>query len=176
MERFFISIERRAFRMAQLATGNTDDALDIVQDAMLALVNRYSHKPESEWKPLFYRILGNRIRDWYRRQKVRRRWQVWLSPSTAKKTTGNADPVESLPDEVGRNPAQELAVGDSIDALDVAIKKLPRRQQQAFLLRAWEGMSVRETALAMKCSDGSVKTHYSRAIRALRKQLEGHWP
>ena len=176
MERFLASVERRAFRMAQIATNSTDDALDIVQDAMLSLVKRYAKKPEEEWKPLFYRILTNSIRDWYRRTKVRNRWRIWMQKTGKANDTEASDPIESLPDPASHNPEDQVMIGDSVAALDSAIRTLPPRQQQAFLLRAWEGLSVNETAVVMKCSAGSVKTHYARALRALRKLLEDHWP
>jgi RNA polymerase sigma-70 factor (ECF subfamily) len=176
MEYFLASVERRAFRMAQIATNSSDDALDIVQEAMYALVKHYAGKPQTEWKPLFYRILTNRIRDWYRRTKVRKRWRSWLQSFHQGQDTENDDPIECLPDPAGQNPADLAIIGDSVAALDSALQTLPLRQQQAFLLRAWEGLSVRETAVAMKCSTGSVKTHYARAIHALRKLLEDHWP
>ena len=176
MDQFLASVERRAFRMAQIATGSTEDALDIVQNAMFALVKRYAHKSEAEWKPLFYRILVSRIRDWFRRQKVRSRWRIWLRPGSPNDESSGGDPLERMPDPTGRNPAEQLLIKDSLSTLDAALQNLPLRQQQAFLLRAWEELSVRETAAVMKCSTGSVKTHYSRAIHRLREVLEDHWP
>ena len=176
MERFLASVERRAFRMAQIATNSTDDALDIVQEAMLGLVKRYGAKPVEEWKPLFYRILINSIRDWYRRTKVRNRWRVWMQRIGKANEAEALDPIELLPDPAAHNPEDQVMIGDSVAALDAAIRTLPPRQQQAFLLRAWEGLTVNETAVVMKCSAGSVKTHYSRALRTLRKLLEDHWP
>jgi RNA polymerase sigma-70 factor (ECF subfamily) len=176
MERFLASVERRAFRIAQIATNSSDDALDIVQEAMLSLVKRYGAKPEEEWKPLFYRILVNSIKDWYRRTRVRNRWRSWLQ-TIGKADDGEAwDPIESFPDPAGHNPEDQVIIDDSVAALDRALRTLPPRQQQVFLLRAWEGLSIRETAVAMRCSSGSVKTHYSRAVRTLRKLLEDHWP
>ena len=176
MERFLGSVERRAFRMAQIATNSTEDALDIVQEAMLSLVKRYGARPEEEWKPLFYRILVNRIRDWYRRTKVRNRWRSWTQTIGKANDLEELNPIESLPDPAGHNPEDQLIIDHSTAALDSALRTLPPRQQQAFLLRAWEGLSVRETAIVMKCSAGSVKTHYARAVRALRNLLEDHWP
>ena len=170
-----MSVERRAFRMAQIATGDTEEALDIVQDAMLNMVKRYAAKPEELWKPLFYRILQNRIRDWYRRMKVRRRWRVWLGRSSDEETA-NQDPLANIADETTQAPDKSAELGDTQKMLDQAIRSLPVRQQQAFMLRAWEEMSVAETAHSMGCSQGSVKTHYSRAVRALRARLEGLWP
>lgn len=176
MERFLASVERRAFRMAQIATNSTDDALDIVQEAMLGLVKNYRAKPEEEWKPLFYRILTNSIRDWYRRTKVRNRWRNWRQKIGKANDAEELDPIESLPDPAAHNPEDQVMIGDSVTTLDAAIRTLPPRQQQAFLLRAWEGLSVNETAVVMKCSAGSVKTHFARAVRTLRKLLEDHWP
>jgi RNA polymerase sigma-70 factor (ECF subfamily) len=176
MERFLASVERRAFRMAQIATNSTDDALDIIQEAMLSLVKRYGKKTEKEWKPLFYRILVNSIKDWYRRTKVRNRWRSWKESVGKANDAEGLDPIESLPDPAALNPADQVIRKDSMAAVDAAIRTLPFRQQQAFLLRAWEDLSVNETAMVMKCSAGSVKTHYARAVRSLRKLLEDHWP
>jgi RNA polymerase sigma-70 factor (ECF subfamily) len=175
MEAFLMSLEKRAFRMARFATGNTDDALDIVQDAMYALVSRYADKAAAQWRPLFFRILVNRIRDWYRRQKVRRYWQYFLHPLRKEGDDSCDDPIESVPDETMLDPSEQLVLNDTVTTLDNALRRLPSRQQQAFLLRAWEGLSVRDTAKAMKCSEGSIKTHYARAIRTLRHLLENHW-
>lgn len=175
LEGFLASVERRAFCMAQMATRNTDDALDIVQDAMLGLVRHYAGKPPSQWKPLFYRILVSRIRDWYRRKTVRNRVRGWLKSLRAP-DDDPVDPWESVPDATTDNPVDSLIVGESMAALEKALDDLPPRQQQAFLLRAWEGLSVKEAAVAMRCSPGSVKTHYARAVAVLRTRLENHRP
>lgn len=171
LERFLASVEKRAYRIAQIATSNSDDAFDIVQDAMFKLVEKYAGKSEGEWQALFYRILQSRIRDWYRRNTVRNRFRSWFSSGL----DDDEDPMAAVVDEAGRSPEQELQAGRSIQALEVALKQLPLRQQQAFMLRTWEGMDVRETAQAMACAEGSVKTHYSRAIHALREALGEHW-
>ena len=160
----------------EIIAGQTEDALDIVQEAMLSLVRRYGERPEEEWKPLFYRILVNRIKDWYRRTKVRNRWRSWMQTIGNANDSEESDPIESLPDPAGHNPEDQLIIDHSTAALDSALRTLPPCQQQAFLLRAWEGLTVRETATVMKCSAGSVKTHYARAVRTLRKLLEDHWP
>ncbi len=174
MDDFLASVERQAFRMAEFATRNADEALDIVQDAMIRLVKNYSTKPEAEWQPLFFQILQNCIRDWHRKKKVRDRWNglrnLWRGAEDEE------DPIQTLADPQGKHPGEHAALKDSAAALDTALKDLPLRQQQAFLLRAWEEMSVAETARAMKCSEGSVKTHYSRALHTLRDALEDHWP
>ena len=173
LDTFLAGVERRAYRMAYLATGDREEALDIVQDAMLGLSARYGRKSEAEWRPLFYRILQNRIRDWRRRNIVRTRWRTWLGFSGDTESNREADPMQQIPDQKYR-PDREAMLGLAIGDLDEALASLPLRQQQAFLLRAWEGLSVDETARAMRCSGGSVKTHYHRAIQRLRRLLEEH--
>jgi len=163
--------------MAELATGNREDALDLVQDAMLGLVKSYLHRDEQEWGPLFYRILQNRIRDRYRRNRVRERFCTWLGFGAASgEDEAVADPLQNVADTRQPDAVDTLLQADAIEHLQVALRLLPLRQQQAFLLRAWEGMDTAATAFAMGCSEGSVKTHYSRAIHRLREMLEEHWP
>jgi RNA polymerase sigma-70 factor (ECF subfamily) len=172
LDSFLAGVERRAFVMAELATRNREEALDLVQDAMLAFVASYGKKPQAEWAPLFHRVLQNRIRDWGRRNTVRSRWRVWLKGHDDE---AEADPLQQAADPAGRSPEERLALDDAGDALLAAIEALPTRQQQAFLLRTWEGLDVADTARAMGCSTGSVKTHLSRAMHALRDKLKGHW-
>ncbi len=172
LDKFLEGVQSRAFRIAQIATGNPDDALDLVQDAMFKLVEKYSEKPEQEWTPLFYRILSSRINDWHRRNTVRNRHRSWLSNVDEE----GEDPIQTAPDPRGRSPVEVTETDESMDKLQIALEGLPARQQQAFLLRAWEGLDVRQTAAAMECAEGSVKTHYSRAIHSLRAQLGEHWP
>jgi len=168
--------------MALIATGNNDDALDIVQDAMLKLVHKYANREESEWGPLFHRILQSTIRDWYRRQKVRNQWRSFLEFTGMSQKTGvdkdesehYCDPIENASQRKAQEPINQLANDNAMQALDTSLHSLPVRQQQAFFLRIWEGLSVEETAQAMGCSQGSVKTHYSRAVHRLRKQLEDY--
>lgn len=160
-------MQSRAYHIAQIATGNSDDALDIVQDAMFKLVQKYSTKPEELWKPLFYRMLHSRVNDWYRRNKVHNRYRRWLGNEEEQ----GEDPVQAAPDHFGQKPEKETQIRESMDMLQQALSDLPVRQQQAFLLRAWEGMNVRQTAEVMSCAEGSVKTHYSRAIHRLQDQL-----
>lgn len=179
MDKFLASVERRAFRIAHIATGSTEEALDIVQDAMFRLVRGYAREPEDKWKPLFFRILQNRIRDWYRRRAVRNRWHAWFPSRRARgdaEKEAPADPITLLEDKGARSPHDQALMGNTMEALNTALRSLPLRQQQAFLLRAWEGLSVRETASAMNCSEGTVKAHYSRAVHTLRTLLEDHWP
>lgn len=156
--------------MAEIATGNKDEALDILQDAMFKLVERYAEKPAAEWGPLFTTILQSRIKDWYRRQQVRSRVLDWF----ANKDT-DTDPVQQAEDEQGRSPEQYMEAQQRTDELEKALRALPLRQQQVFLLRNWEGLNVDATARAMQISSGSVKTHYSRALQNLRTRLGEYW-
>lgn len=158
--------------MARMATGDVDEALDLVQDAMLRLVKHYGKRPEREWGPLFHRILQSRIRDWYRRTRVRNRLRVWLRGDPGAEV-GDALAQEPDPRETG--PANNVAMRHTMRALEAALRDLPPRQQQVFMLRVWEGLDVADTASAMSCSQGSVKTHYFRAVRALRERLKDHW-
>jgi RNA polymerase sigma-70 factor (ECF subfamily) len=169
LSQFLASVEVRAFKIAQAALRHEDDALDAVQDAMLQLARAYSGRPAEEWKPLFYRILENRIRDVQRRRTVRNRVMAWL-PFRADRDEEEPDPIaEAASDEPP--PARRLEIDESMAALEKALGALPRRQQQAFLLRTLEGLDVAQTARAMGCSEGSVKTHYFRALQSLRAQL-----
>lgn len=167
---FLREIERRALRIAELATGNREDALEIVQETMLGLVKRYADRPSAEWKPLFYRILQSRIGDFHRRRTVRQR-VLGFPYSPAEADRAAADPIDNATVGERENPAHTLQQEMASEAMMTAIADLPGRQQQAFLLRAWEGLSVRDTAQAMVCSEGSVKTHYNRAVRSLQKAL-----
>lgn len=157
--------------MAQFATRDQEEALDLVQEAMLKFVQRYAHKPETEWKPLFYKILHNGIRDWQRRTWVRTRWRVWLGQSYPENGEAAETPWELLPDTSIPDPATQLDQTRAMTLLTSTLQTLPSRQREAFLLRAWEGLDVAHTAQAMGCSTGSVKTHYSRAIHTLRDHL-----
>ena len=170
LDRFLRGVERRALRMAELSTGNRDDALELVQDAMLGFARRYSAKPEAEWAPLFHRVLDSRILDFHRRHQVRRRWRVWLGRAGEDEGT---DPISQVPDPADPGPLQRVANGETRLALERGLRALPLRQRQAFLLRIWEGLDVLQTATAMRCSEGSVKTHLSRALATLRGRMEG---
>lgn len=169
IEAFLASVERRAWRAAEIALHDPDEALDAVQDSMLRLVRHYSGKPAEEWPPLFWGILRRRITDLQRRRTVRNRILVWTGRATR-------DDDEELPaweaPDLGPDPARALASRQAHAAMSKAVRALPRRQQQAFLLRVLEGLDVADTAKAMGCSAGSVKTHLSRAMDALRTQLE----
>jgi len=169
LNQFLASVELRAFKIAQAGLRHEDDALDAVQDAMLQLARAYADRPAEEWKPLFYRILENRIRDMQRRRTVRGRVIAWL-PHRGEDEDEEPDPIAQAPSPEPQ-PVKRLELDEAMEALEKALGELPRRQQQAFLLRTLEGMDVAETAAAMGCSQGSVKTHYFRALQALRAQL-----
>jgi len=169
LNQFLASVELRAFKIAQAGLRHEDDALDAVQDAMLQLARAYADRPAEEWKPLFYRILENRIRDMQRRRTVRGRVIAWL-PHRGEDEEDEPDPIAQAPSPEPQ-PVKRLELDEAMGALEKALGGLPRRQQQAFLLRTLEGMDVAETATAMGCSQGSVKTHYFRAVQALRAQL-----
>ena len=170
LERFLAELELKAFRIARAALRSDDDALDAVQDAMLQLARAYSARPAEEWKPLFYRILENKIRDQQRRRKVRNRVMAWLPFRQSEEGEEPPDPVARFPSGEPE-PARRLEIDEAMQALDVALRALPARQRQAFMLRNLEGMDVQQTAIAMSCSQGSVKTHYFRALHSLRAQL-----
>jgi len=173
LDRFLATVEKRAFLMARTALGNDEDALDTVQDAMMMLVKNYRHKSEDDWRLLFFRMLSNRIRDLIRRRVVRNRYGGWLG-GIGKDADEDIDPFQQVPDPYPTDPSKGLERHQSMVNLDQALKKLPARQLEAFMLRCWEGLSTAETASAMKCSQGSVKTHYSRALKSLQVELEEH--
>jgi RNA polymerase sigma-70 factor (ECF subfamily) len=166
---FLASIELKAFKIAQAGLRNEDDALDAVQDAMLQLARAYSDRTAEEWKPLFYRILENRIRDMQRRRTVRGRVMAWL-PFRKDPDEEEYDPIAEAPSP-DPPPTAKLEMDEAMVALEKALEALPGRQRQAFLLRNLEGLDVAQTAVAMGCSEGSVKTHYFRAVQALRARL-----
>ncbi len=172
MHVFLAEIEHRAFRMAHFATGNRDDALDIVQDAMMKLVQKYSAHDRASWKPLFYSILESLILDWHRRQQVRNRFRSWLHWDADDDEAEDA--LAQHPDEISSIPDFQLQDAQFMQSLELALQDLPLRQQQVFLLRIWEGLDIRQTAEAMNCSESSVKTHYARALHKLREALKEH--
>jgi len=171
---FLASVERRAFRIAQIGLRNPDDALDAVQDAMLQLAKRYAQRPQEEWPPLFYRILQSRIVDCQRRRAVRNRIMSFFGGQ--RDAEGDPlDPIEAAADLAGRDPSEQVAQSAAMQALEIALAALPGRQREAFVLRILEGLDVADTAKSMGCSEGSVKTHLSRAVHSLRETLGEHW-
>lgn len=170
LDHFLAGVERPAFRIAQMALRDRDDALDVVQDAMLHLARSYGLRPSGEWRPLFYRILYNGIRDKQRRRTVRSSLFGLLPGSRADEDGPREDPLERVADGAP-GPDRLLMAEQAMQRLETAVAALPARQQQAFALRCLQGMDVAETATAMGCSEGSVKTHYFRALQSLRATL-----
>lgn len=174
LDRFLRSIERRALRMAQLAVGDVDDALELVQESMLGFVRSYADKAETDWSPLYWRVLDSRIQDHHRRQSVRRRWRVFLKGPNDSDAEDERDALAEIPDPTLVGPLDRMQGAQTAKAIDAALRALPDRQRQAFLLRIWEGFDVAATAGVMGCSEGSVKTHLFRAMEALKRRLEDH--
>ncbi len=173
LNQFLAEVERRALRIAEIAVRDRDEALDLVQIAMIKLARNYMDRSTVEWTPLFFRILQNGIRDWHRRQNVRNKVMVFLGRNA--RDGADYDPIAAAPDPAGRTPDEQLQARQAIDELENAVGDLPPRQREAFMLRTFEGLDVAGTATAMGCSSGSVKTHYSRAIHKLREALGEHW-
>ncbi|HEU4669579.1 MAG TPA: RNA polymerase sigma factor [Dyella sp.] len=169
LDAFLAEVERRAFRMAELQLGHREDAFDAVQDAMLRLVRHYRDKPAGEWAPLFWGILRRRIVDLQRRRKVRSIVVGWLGGGR----DGDGEELPAWePADRAPGPLDRLQDAQSYRDMAAAVRRLPQRQREAFTLRVLEGLDVAETARAMGCSEGSVKTHLSRAMHHLRDQLE----
>jgi RNA polymerase sigma-70 factor, ECF subfamily len=168
---FLAEVERRAYKQALFAVRDEHAALDIVQDAMLKLADKYAARPPQELPLLFQRILQNTIRDFYRRQKVRALWTLPISALFGGSNEEENDPLETLQVEsdskFAEPPAEQWERAQLIGFIEKALEKLPARQRQAFILRYWEEMDVAEAAKIMGCSEGSVKTHCSRATHAL---------
>ncbi len=173
LNRFFAEVEKRALRIAEIAVRDRDEALDLVQEAMIKLARKYAGRPGDEWTPLFYRILQNGVRDWHRRQAVRNRVMVWFARPSDQDS--DYDAIAAAPDPAGRTPDEQLQSQEAMKALEFALAELPARQREAFVLRTFEGLDVAGTAAAMGCSEGSVKTHYHRAVHSLRETLGEHW-
>jgi len=172
LDGFLASVQGRAFAMARAAIGNADDAMDVLQDSMLQLVKSYADRDVDEWRKLFYRILNNKINDLFRRRQLQRRFGALLGSGSqsADEQDAAGDPFDRIPAAEG-DPAVHLQRERTIVGLHQQIGRLPRRQREAFILRCWEGFSTSETAQTMGCSEGSVKTHYSRALNTLRVNL-----
>mgnify|MGYP001382767065 FL=1 len=170
---FLAEVERRAFKQTVYAVRDDHAALDIVQDAMMKLAEKYGDKPAEEFPMLFQRILQNTMRDFWRRQKVRNLWTTLLSSFGSREDGDDHDPLETIDvEDDSDEPSARLERSQTIRLLEQAIEKLPTRQREAFVLRYWEEMDVAETAAIMGCSDGSVKTHCSRAVHALAIELK----
>lgn len=163
LDQFLSEVERPAYRMAEIATRNPDDALDIVQDAMIKLVEKYAHKPEDQWRPLFYTILNSRITDYHRKSTLTGRIFSWMGADD------NVEDMDIVPTSAG--PLELLTEELTLERFLMGMESLSTRQQQVFMLRTWQGFSVAETADILKCSKGSVKTHLFRANESLMKSI-----
>ncbi len=172
---FLKSVEKRAFKRSVYHTRDEEAALDIVQDSMMKLAHSYGDKPIAELPMLFQRILSNTTLDWFRRRKTRNALFSNMSDFESAGADGDFDileTLEALNDSEGTESAQDATQRAQIlHAIEAQVQLLPGRQREAFLMRYWEEMDVAETALAMGCSEGSVKTHCSRAVLALSKAL-----
>jgi RNA polymerase sigma-70 factor, ECF subfamily len=176
LDQFLREHERRAVRMAELGTRQREEALDIVQDAMLGFVKTYAHSdakaaPRADWAKLFFTVLDSRLTDWHRRQSVRNRFRVFFSMRTSEDDL-DCDITRNIADMQHPEPDRAAISDESAPAINAALHALPERQRQAFLLRVWQGFDVAQTAEVMRCSQGSVKTHLSRALERLRTLLE----
>lgn len=171
---FLEGVERRAFKQAVYAVRDEEAALDIVQEAMLKLAERYGHRPVEELPPVFHRILQNAIRDWYRRQKVRSLWVSLASSLAPRGEPEEGDLLDTVADAQGeaQAPGKSLEQAQTLKIIREELARLPTRQREAFIMRYWEELDVADTAKAMGCSEGSVKTHCSRAAHALAIALK----
>lgn len=174
IEQFLIQIEKKAYRMAEISVGDHGDAMDILQESMIKLVTHYSERPSEQWKPLFYKILHNKITDWHRHQKIKNVLFFWKSDHIDDDGF-NSDPIDNIADKYSgqKTPDQALELQQLTGTALETLNQLSVKQQQCFLLRSWEGLSVSDTAQIMGCSQGSVKTHYSRAVHKIKQTLEG---
>lgn len=174
LSEFLAGVERRAFKQAVFAVRDESHALDIVQDAMMKIAEHYGDRPAAELPLLFTRILQNVIHDFFRRGKVRSTW-ITLFSSLTPADDPDADPLETLEaaagDKQSESTADRFEREQVVTIIEEEVAKLPARQREAFLLRYWEDLDVAETAAAMGCSEGSVKTHCSRATHTLAKAL-----
>jgi RNA polymerase sigma-70 factor (ECF subfamily) len=171
IEQWVKDIGRRALVMAEIAIKDRDVAQDLVQDSLLAFISRYTDKPTEAWTPLFYTILRSQIMDWKRRQARRGKWLTWFKSNDDNEEDDYDDPFTNIATEIDSNPATLLANADDLSTVQQVLSALPARQQQAFLLRSWEGLDITATAKIMECSESSVKTHHSRALLALRSGI-----
>ncbi len=172
---FFVAHEKRGFRMAVLSLQDEDAALDALQDVMLKFVEKYAHKPQEQWPPLFFRMLHHRIIDFHRQGQKQAGLFGWFfrqKSGSSESHDALDSPVERASGQPHLQPENALLNDEKARHIEQALRELPIRQRQAFLLRCWQGMSVAETAQVMGCGQGSVKTHLSRAMQHLRQRLQ----
>ena len=169
IEQFLQSVEKKAFRIALMATKREDEALDILQNTMMKLVEKYADRSEQELKPLFYTILQNQIKNWYRKEAQISKWFFWQKSAYDDDEAEESIQVQGVDDQT---PELDLSNQKLSEQLVSVLESLPVKQQQCFLLRSWEGLSVKETAEIMQCSEGTVKTHMSRASQKLQAVIQ----
>jgi RNA polymerase sigma-70 factor, ECF subfamily len=169
LDQFLRGLEKRAYQMALMSLRNPDDAMDAVQECMTAFVKNYALKDEADWPKLFYTVLDSKLNDGHRRNTTRRRFFGLLPQQSSE---DDIDVLDVIADGTSFDPSELHAAGQTGAGIVAAVEKLPLRQRQAFLLRMWEGFDVAQTADVMRCSEGSVKTHLSRALHNLRGQLQ----
>lgn len=172
MDSFLASVEKQAYVIAIAACKDEQNALDIVQDSMLNMVKNYADKDQQSWPPLFFKILNNRITDQHRKRGFGRLTR-WFG--TGHDEEAGPEAVDQLTTD-GFSPDTLADSDDLQDAMKAALENLSFKQQQALILRLWQGLSVKETAAAMGISEGSVKTHLSRAVQEMRIHLEEYRP
>ncbi|WP_163930165.1 RNA polymerase sigma factor [Paraferrimonas sp. SM1919] len=166
---FFAQVEGRALQMARTSTRNLDEAMDIVQDTMLKLISNYSDKASEDWTPLFYRILQNKITDWHRKQTLKK--MLYMTPVSV-----DEDFQDYLTEGIDHhNSEKQTQLNDATQAMQLHLSQLPLRQQQVFMLRCWQGFSTAEAATIMGCTQGSIKTHYSRALAKMQAALKDYY-
>lgn len=163
---FFIANEKKAYAIAVMSLKNKDDALDVVQDVMIKFVEKYKRKNQKHWCSLFYRMVQNRITDFHRSNTKKRKYFSFFN------TDKDENIIEQVADENYVTALQQMDDYTKIENLQDCLNELPTRQLQAFVCRIWEGLSVKETANSMKCSQGSVKTHLFRALKSIREQMK----
>ena len=167
---FIKQVSGRALMMMESATGHHDVARDLVQESFISLHQHYAHRPSIEWTPLFYTILNNRLMDWRRQETRKKKRFGWFNPVVVDEDH-ELDISHLVEDEQNIDPSEFISKEFTLQEIQKAIARLPIRQQQAFMLRAWENLDTKTTATVMDCSEGSVKTHYHRAIQSLRSHL-----
>lgn len=175
LDEFLASVEQRAYRMALMALSDHDEALDVVQDTMIRLVRKYVQRPPLEWRTLFFTILHNRITDSHRKNTLRQRLFGWWHDTVEDDEDEEHSTLNQISTHPSLQPLAQLQSQHTMTRLEQAVAALPLRQQQAFLLRMVEGLDTEATAQAMSCSTGSVKTHLSRALSALKEALQDYY-
>ena len=179
MNAFFVDVQPQAYRMARAALRDHEQALDIVQDCMLKLVEKYRDKPIEEWPLLFFRIVTNRINDARRFRMLHQGKRLLMSAFKSDDNDSADDDIIDMLNQSNVDDREEqldaLAKQQLNDKLERAMQRLPMQQRQVFMLREWQGFSIKETADILECEIGTVKQHHYRAMKALREELAEFW-